>query len=73
MILTGENRNTRRETSLRATLFAINPRWSGLGLSPWLCGDGSAATDHLSGNMPSMHGNDPLVTELQQKETKWDS
>jgi hypothetical protein len=67
IILTGENRNSWRKPCLKATLFAANPIWSGLGLSPRLWGDGSAATDRLSGSMPGMYGNDPLVWSRSRK------
>jgi hypothetical protein len=47
MKLTGENRSTRRETCLSATLSTINPTWTNLGSNPGLRGE-RPATNRLS-------------------------
>jgi hypothetical protein len=47
MILTGENRRTRRKTCLSATLSTTNPTWIDQGANPGLRGD-RPATNHLS-------------------------
>ena len=46
IILTWENRSTRRETCLSATLFSIRLRGTGLGLNPGLRGE-RASTNRL--------------------------
>jgi hypothetical protein len=47
MILTGENRRTRRETCPNATLFTTYPTWIDLGANPGLRGE-RPATNRLS-------------------------
>jgi hypothetical protein len=39
MILTGENRRTRRKTWSSASLSATNPKWTALGANPGLRGE----------------------------------
>jgi hypothetical protein len=46
MILTGENRRTRRETCPSATLPTTNPTWNDLGANPGLRGERPATNDH---------------------------
>jgi hypothetical protein len=45
MILTGENRRTRRKTCPSATLFTINPTWIDPGANPDLRGKRPATND----------------------------
>jgi hypothetical protein len=47
MILTGENRRTRRKTCPSATLSTTNPTWIDPDSNPGLCGE-RPATDDLS-------------------------
>jgi hypothetical protein len=47
MILTGENRRTRRQTCPNATLSTINPTWTDLSANPVLRGE-RPVTNHLS-------------------------
>jgi hypothetical protein len=62
MILTGENRRTRRKTCPSATLPTTNPTWIFPGANPGLRGD-SPATNHLS------HGTAICVTYSELKAT----
>jgi hypothetical protein len=50
MILTGENRRTRRKTCPSATLSTTNPTWIDPGANPGLRGE-RPATNHLSHGM----------------------
>jgi hypothetical protein len=45
MILTGENRKTRRNTCLSATLSTTNPTWIDQGANPGLRGERPATND----------------------------
>jgi hypothetical protein len=45
MILTGENRRTRRKTCPSATLSTTNPTWTDLGANPGLRGEGPVTND----------------------------
>jgi hypothetical protein len=45
MILTGENRRTRRKTCPSATLSTTNPTWIDPGVNPGLRGERPAAND----------------------------
>jgi hypothetical protein len=45
MILTGENRTTRRKTCPSATLSTTNPTWTDLGAKPGIRGERPAAND----------------------------
>jgi hypothetical protein len=45
MILTGENRRTRRKTCTSATLSTTNPTWIDPGANPGLCGETPSTND----------------------------
>jgi hypothetical protein len=48
MILTGEDRRTRRKTCPSSSLFTTNPTWTGQDLNPVLCGERPATNKSLS-------------------------
>jgi hypothetical protein len=54
MILTGENRRTRRKTCPSATLSATNPTWIDPGVNPGLRGERPATNDLNHGTVVRM-------------------
>jgi hypothetical protein len=52
MILTGENRRTRRKTCPSVTLSTTNPTWIDPGTNPGFCGDRPATNDLNHGMAP---------------------
>jgi hypothetical protein len=58
MILTGENRGTRRKTCPSATLSTTNPTWIDLGANPGLRGERPATNDlsHGTANFTRVTG-----------------
>jgi hypothetical protein len=51
IILTGENRRTRRKTCPSATLSTTNPTWTDQGANPGLLGDRPATNDLSHGTV----------------------
>jgi len=60
MILTGENRKTRRETCPSATLSTTNPTWTDPGANPGLSGE-RPATNRLSHGMAKLFISHTLI------------
>jgi hypothetical protein len=55
MILTGENRRTRRKTCPSATLSTTNPTWIDPGANPGLRGERPATNDVSHGTALTLH------------------